>query len=141
MKQAAIIIFIISTFFVSCQKDDFTQNANIINFSGTYEFEETRIYPSIGQELQIRNYTKLTFTPNYESENQLWIEEYGIYAILKNDKLEIPFQTDIAGQFSYLGYGSKNGNEIRLWLNIQNHTAKVRQTTKLKSIDKVSVLN
>lgn len=141
MKQVGIIIFILSIFLVSCQKDDFTQNVNTTNISGTYQFEETRIYPNVGKEVQIKNNTELTFTPNYESENQIWIEEYGIYAIITNDKLNIPFQTDMAGQFSYVGYGSKAGNEISLFLNIQNHTAKVTQICELKSTDKTSVLN
>lgn len=141
MKQIGIIIFILSVFLVSCQKDDFTQNANTINLSGTYQFEETRIYPNIGQEISIKNKVELTLTPNHESANQIWIEEYGIYAIVENDKFDIPYQTDIAGQFSYVGYGSKDGNEISLFLNIQNHTAKVRQVCELKSINKISILN
>jgi hypothetical protein len=141
MKQVGIIIFILSIFFASCQKDDFTQNVNTTNLTGSYQFEETRIYPNIGNEVSIKNKVVLTLTPNYESENQVWIEEYGIYAIVESDKLNIPFQTDIAGQFSYVGYGSKDGNKISLFLNIRNHTANITQSCELKSTNKISILN
>ena len=141
MKQIGIIIFILSVFLVSCQKNDFTQNAAITNISGSYEFEETRFYPSTGKEIAIKNKVKLTITPRLDNENQVWIEDYGIYAIIENENLNIPFQTDIAGQFSYVGYGLIDDNQIELFLNIQNHTAQVTQTCELKSINEISVLN
>ncbi len=141
MKQVGIIIFILSIVLVSCQKDDFTQNVAVANMTGTYQFEEARFYPNTGKEIVIKNEVSLTMTPRLDIENQVWIEEYGIYAIVENNHLNIPFQTDIAGQFSYVGYGSKNENQIELFLNIQNHTAKITQTSELKSIDEISVLN
>lgn len=141
MKQIGIVIFILSVFLVSCQKDDFTQNAAITNMSGSYELEETRFYPNTGKEIAIKNKVNLRITPRLDKDNQVWIEEYGIYAIVENKNLNIPFQTDIAGQFSYVGYGSKDGNQIELFLNIQNHIAEVTQTCELKSVEKISVLN
>lgn len=115
----------------SCQKEALIIDESTANFIGSYEFEKTCIYPTIGKEIKSVNILELTVAPSMNEEREVLIEELGIKAKVIDNKLDIPYQTDEAGQFSYSGYGQKVGNSLQLYLSIQNHTANVIQACEM----------
>lgn len=116
----------------SCQKEALMIDEATSKFIGSYEFEQTCIYPTVGKEIKSVNILELTVSPNTNETREVLIEELGIKAKIVDNKLDIPFQTDDAGQFSYSGYGQKVGDNLQLYLSIQNHTANVIQTCDMK---------
>ena len=132
MKRIYFFLFGITILMASCQKEALMIDESTANFIGSYEFEKTCIYPTIGQEIKSVNILELTVAPNINVEREVLIEELGIKAKVVDDKLDIPYQTDEAGQFSYSGYGQKVGDNLQLYLSIQNHTANVIQSCDMK---------
>ena len=131
MKKLFFAILTVTTFLVSCQMDDLILDHTTADIVGVYQLERTSTYPTIGKNITITNNLELTFTPDYKDGNQVLIEELGIYAKINDNKVDIPFQTDAPGQFSYTGYGEINGIDIQLFLNIRNHTSNTTQTSKI----------
>lgn len=131
MKRIHIFLFSIILLLASCQKEALIIDEATANFIGNYEFEKTCIYPTIGKEIKSVSILELTVAPNMNEEREVLIEELGIKAKVVNDKLNIPYQTDEAGQFSYSGYGQKVGDKLQLYLSIHNHTANVIQTCEM----------
>jgi hypothetical protein len=130
MKQLFFII--ITIFLASCQTDDLTFDNTAAAMNGVYQFEKTCMYPTVGKDLTMTNALELTFTPDLKNTNQVLIEELGIYAKITENSLDIPYQTDAAGQFSYAGYGKKDGDDLQLFLNINNHTSNTIETCKMQ---------
>ncbi|MFK7949757.1 MAG: hypothetical protein AB8G11_19360 [Saprospiraceae bacterium] len=132
MKQIYFFLFGITILMASCQKEALMIDEATSKFIGSYEFEQTCIYPTVGKEIKSVNILELTVSPNTNETREVLIEELGIKAKIVDNKLDIPFQTDDAGQFSYSGYGQKVGDNLQLYLSIQNHTANVIQTCDMK---------
>ncbi|NJN77704.1 MAG: hypothetical protein HC803_04720 [Saprospiraceae bacterium] len=105
MKQLFLAIIAITTLLASCQSDDLILATTSSNLVGVYQFEKTSIYPTIGKDFVMTNDLGLTFTQDLKNPNQVFVEELGIYAKINDNQVDIPFQTDAAGQFSYTGYG------------------------------------
>ena len=131
MKRLYFFLFGITILMASCQKEALIIDEATSNFIGSYEFEQTCIYPTIGKSIQSVNILELTVAADKNEAREVLIEELGIRAKVMEDKLDIPYQTDEAGQFSYSGYGQKVGDTLHLYLSIQNHTANVIQTCEM----------
>ncbi len=140
MKKLLVAILGIAILLTSCQADDLMMESRTADITGFYQFEKTSMYPTIGQGLKIRNKLSLTVIEDTENASQVLIEELGIYAKVTGNKLDIPFQTDNAGQFSYTGYGEKIGARLQLFLNIQNHTFNTIQTCEMQGT-RIEALN
>ena len=135
MKRIYFFLFGITILMASCQKEALIIDEATSNFVGSYQFQQTCIYPVVGEEIKTVNILELTVSPNTNSEREVLIEEFGIRAKIIENQLNIPFQTDEAGQFSYSGYGQKVGESLQLHLSIQNHTANVIQTCEMKGLE------
>lgn len=131
MRRIYFFLLGITILMASCQKEALMIDEATANFIGSYEFEKTCIYPTVGKEIKSVNILELTVAPNMNVEREILIEELGIKAKVIDGKLDIPFQTDKAGQFSYSGYGQKVGDNLQLFLSIQNHTANVIQACEM----------
>ena len=131
MRNLFIAIIAISTLLASCQSDDLILQTTTSNLVGVYQFEKTSIFPTIGKDFAMKNNLELTFSQDLKNSNQILIEELGINAKINGNQVDIPFQTDAAGQFSYTGYGEINGERVQLFLNIKNHTSNTIQTSEM----------
>lgn len=140
MKQLFFIIFGIVITLASCQKDALILDNAAADFTGFYQFEKECMYPTVGKSLKMTNVLELTIAPNMDNMEEVLIEELGIYAKVKDNRLDIPFQTDAAGQFSYTGYGQRVGTDLQMFLNVQNHTSNTIQTCEMKG-QRVETLN